>query len=71
MGVGGGKGQKHTESVLFVPTLLATIVETVQVVYKTLHNEAMLYMKEPFLKLSDRHTKQGAMNFSTDLYLPR
>ena len=45
-------------------------LETVKVVYKTLHNEAPLYMKGLFLKLSDTKSKE-LRNFSTDFYIPR
>ena len=45
-------------------------LETVKVVYKALHNEAPLYKKELFLKLSDTKSKE-LRNFSTDLYIPR
>ena len=41
-------------------------LETVKSVYKALHNEAPLHMKELFLKLSDTQNKE-LRNFSTDL----
>ena len=41
-------------------------LETVKVVYKALHNEAPLYMKELCLKLSNTQSKE-LRKFSTDL----
>ena len=43
-----------------------TELETAKVMHKALHNEAPLYMKEVFLKLSDTHSRE-LRNFSTDL----
>ena len=45
-------------------------LETVKVVYKTLHNEEPPHMKELFLELSEAQSKE-LRNSSTDLYIPR
>ena len=44
-------------------------LETVEVVYKALHNEPPPHKKELFLKLSDTQSKE-LRNSSTDLYIP-
>ena len=45
-------------------------LQTVKVVYKTLHNEAPHYMKELIHKLSDTRSRQLRNSF-TDRYIPR